>query len=190
MFINDEFTVCPRSLFNTDGTIHKTTDKAALMREIEALQLVTEELDCPDESDLKYIVIDGMGLVNQIRKTVQMKTVADLCESFNALVEEQVAGFQSVVLVFDQYNIDDGTINLKAATWASRNKGVGVFYKLTMATNIEQIPLKELLSHHKTKHMLTALLAKNTIQLFVAKDSRTRIKFSWMVPVQPLPRRG
>ena len=38
-----------------------------------------------------------------------------------------------------------------------------------MVTNIEKSPLKELLSHYKTKHMLTELLAKSTVQMFMEK---------------------
>ena len=89
-----------------------------------------------------YVIVDGMGLLNKLHKCSEIKTVLDLANCFNNSLKTLTNGFENVVLVFDQYNIDEGVISLKSSTWESRNKGMGIIFNVTMATNIKNVSLK------------------------------------------------
>ena len=155
LFKEHEFTITPLALFASDGTPHHTKDKSALLKAVEVLGPVTaDEVDL-DNQQVNAVVLDGMALVNKLRKIINTKTVGDLCQSFNSLLKHEIAGYEHVSLIFDQYNIGDDALNLKESTWQKRSKGVSVFYKVSLITDISKLTLKEQLSHPRTKNSLT-----------------------------------
>ena len=69
-------------------------------------------------------------------------------------------GFQEIRLVFDQYIKD----SLKSRTRKKRTSGKEVRYKISDATNIANISLKQLLSHIGTKQDLTIYLGEKFVE--------------------------
>ena len=78
-FGKHEFSVVPRSMFRQDGSLLLGCDKASVMHQIEELvgekkenmeteNLLPENL-VPETSHRKVIILDGMAVVNQIKKT-------------------------------------------------------------------------------------------------------------------------
>ena len=116
LFKEHEFTITPRALFASDGTPHHMTDKSAILKAVEVRGPVTaDEVDL-DNHQVNIIVLDGMALVNKLRKTINTNTVGDLCHSFNSLLKQEIAGYELVSLIFDQYNIGEDALNLKEST--------------------------------------------------------------------------
>ena len=66
------------------------------------------------------LVVDCMGIVNQLKIHADAQTLADLAEQFCDRVETESRGFGILALVFDRY----GTLktSLKQQTWDSRAK--------------------------------------------------------------------
>ena len=75
----------------------------------------------------------------------------DLSNMFNRRTASLSQGFNQIRLVFDRYI--DGS--LKSRTRHKRTGGDEVRYHISDETNIENIPLKKLLSHISTKQDLT-----------------------------------
>ena len=66
------------------------TDKSALLKAVEVLKPVTaDEVDL-DNHQVNVIVLDVMALVNKLRKTINTKTVGNLCQSFNSLLKQEI----------------------------------------------------------------------------------------------------
>ena len=66
------------------------------------------------------LVVDCMGIVNQLKIHADVQTLADFAEQFFDRVETKSRGFGILALVFDRY----GTLktSLKQQTWDSRAK--------------------------------------------------------------------
>ena len=125
LFKEHGFTITPRALFESDGTPHHVTDKSALLKAVEVLRPVTADEVYLDNHQLNVIILDGMALVNKPTKTINTKTVGDLCQSFNSLLKQEIAGYEHVSLIFDQYNMRiEDALHLKESTWQKRSKGV------------------------------------------------------------------
>ena len=99
-------------------------DKSALLKAVEVLGPVTaDEVDL-DNHLVNVIVLDEMALVNKLRKIINTKTVEDLCQSFNSLLKQEIAGYEHVSLIFNQYKIGENALNPKESTLQKRSKGV------------------------------------------------------------------
>ena len=81
------------------------------------------------------------------------------------MLKQEIAGYEHVSLIFDRYNIREDALNLKESTWQKRSKGVSVFYKVSLITDIAKLTLKELLSHPGTKNSITKIFALKAIEL-------------------------
>ena len=113
------FSLIPHSLFPPDGTMLLDTDKSTVMHKIEkAIESgrgnnvnlnILEANSVP-----KIVIIDGMVLVNRIKKDIQITTCKDLAETFTCLVHHESEGYDEVRLIFDHYqenSIKDQTRN-------------------------------------------------------------------------------
>lgn len=72
---NFEFSVVPKSLFTNDGEPLTSTDKSVILHLIEDMASAEQTQDDEMETEQSnVIIIDGMAIVNQIKKTPTMNT--------------------------------------------------------------------------------------------------------------------
>ena len=130
------------------------------MHEIEKA-MESEPFDClqQDSEFERLIMFDGMGIVNRIRKSENMKTCRDFANAFIQYILQESKSFQQINLIFDRYI----TSSLKFQTRVKRKKGILTGYKISDDTSIENISLKSVLSHIETKKDLTAYLSEKLI---------------------------
>ena len=151
-----EFSVVPRSMFNSDGRMLLATDKSSVMHEIEKMLEPEDAIIEPVLQGDRVVMFDGMGLVNKMKKTAAIKTCKDFADAFVQRILLESRTFQQINLIFDRYM----TTSLKAKTRDKRTKGISTRYKIADDTNIENVSLKSLLSHVETKQELTAYLSR------------------------------
>ena len=170
---NYEFTLTPRALFASDGTILPCHDKSKLIHLLEKLtkedmphedhqlpqvgsstqQDVMDaglsDLTSTDQPSRKIALVDGMVLVQKLRKkTATVLTVKDLSCCFNDRLMQLTQAYDEIILVFDTYRAD----SLKSATRDKRRQGkASIQYQVRDDTNIKHIPMSRFLSHDKTK---------------------------------------
>ena len=164
MFKKHEFSVTPRSLFAPDGGPWKCLDKSSFLNGIE------ERLNVPGQAlptgDIiqDVLVVDCMGIVNQLKIYDHIQTLEDLARQFYDRIEKESRGFSTIALIFDRY--DTLKPSLKQQTWESRAKKQQVKYKLASNTIIKNIKLNELLSHPSNKQRICAVFAELAIERF------------------------
>ena len=169
-----EFSVVPRSMCSSDGRLLHCTDKSNVINAVENLMKSRQPQEqdrsgSDEESSLdestetrKVIILDGMAIVQKLKKTKDTKTCRDLGEVFIKRVKLESRQYDEVYLIFDQYI--EGS--LKERTRHKRTGGKGIQYKVTDNTCIDNIPLKKFLSHIETKQELTVYLARLLVNYF------------------------
>ena len=106
------------------------------------------------------LVVDAMAVLQNMKKTATMRTLADLKEAFVRRIENMLTGFNEGRIIFDLYleqSMKYKTRQKRGVT--STEYEVHPEMKLSM-------PLKELLSSSKTKSSLTAYLAESLLAHF------------------------
>ena len=156
-----EFTVVPRSLFASDGTMMHCSCKSTLMHILEK-QSAESSASSIGSSDVKVAIVDGMAEVQSLDKPDWIKTCKDLAEHFIARVFVKYNNTQQIRLIFDRYDV---LSSLKSAT-RSKRQGTQepIYYHITDSTHIAKVTLKKLVSHTKTKAELTAFLAQKVME--------------------------
>ena len=162
-----EFSVVPRALFSSDGSLLIPTDKSSFIHAIEGYH--PYHLNHEPESDStcqvssttnirgKVCIIDAMAVVQAIKKGPSMLTCLDFASAFVRSIRKIIFGYDESCVIFDRY-IDN---SLKAQTRGKRSAGIDpVKFDIKDSTNIKLVPLKTLLSHNKTKSKLTEYLGK------------------------------
>jgi len=110
----------------------------------------------------RAIVIDGMALVNTVKKTDTIKTCKDFAEVFVQRLVHLSRSYDEIRLIFDRYVQG----SLKHKMTAKRTGGNEVQYHVDDTVNLANIPLKQFLSHIQTKSELTDYLADKTLKHF------------------------
>ncbi|KAL5262839.1 hypothetical protein ACHWQZ_G001063 [Mnemiopsis leidyi] len=168
LFAKHEFSVVPHSLFDNEGNMLKCSDKAAFLRGME--EIVAGKDICHHTDLHSCVVIDGMGFVNQLSMKDVIK-LTDLVHRFTTKIARNITNYQYVILTFDSY--DASLSHLKQGPWDTRHK-VQVQFKLSPATVVKNITLKELLSHPKNKRILTDYFAKSC-QRYLESEGRNYV---------------
>ena len=161
-----EFSVVPRSMFHSDGSMIFASDKSSLMHEIKKITKGDSSCDEDSVRDAeqdralhRVIMFDGMGVVNKLKKSDAIRTCKDLAAVFVQRILGESNNYQVVAMIFDRYMVS----SLKSKTRNKRTKGVSVHYKIADNMNIENVSLKSLLSHVHTKMELTAYLGEKLV---------------------------
>ncbi|KAK5911790.1 hypothetical protein CesoFtcFv8_001726 [Champsocephalus esox] len=182
---NYEFTLTPRALFASNGTILPCHDKSKLISLLEKLtreDVPHEDHQLPqtgstthqdamdtgfidttstDQPSRKIALVDGMVLVQRLsKKPATAVTVKDLSGCFNERLMSLTRDYDEIILVFDTYRTD----SLKSATRDKRRQGKAIQYQVRDDTNIKHIPLSRFLSHDQTKADLTDYLAAKIVE--------------------------
>ncbi|KAK5912068.1 hypothetical protein CesoFtcFv8_001978 [Champsocephalus esox] len=182
---NYEFTITPRALFASNGTILPCHDKSKLISLLEKLtreDVPHEDHQLPqtgstthqdamdtgfidttstDQPSRKIALVDGMVLVQRLsKKPATVVTVKDLSGCFNERLMSLTRDYDEIILVFDTYRTD----SLKSATRDKRRQGKAIQYQVRDDANIKHIPLSRFLSHDQTKADLTDYLAAKILE--------------------------
>ena len=133
-----EISVVPRSMFNSDGIVRIASDKSAIMHEIEKIIGNKNVINLQEDSEIeRTIMFDGMGLVNRIKKSDNIKACKDFADVFVQRIMHESRSIQQVNLIFDHYM----TSSLKSRTRdKKRTKGVATRYKIADDTNMRMFP--------------------------------------------------
>ena len=150
---------------------------------IEVVELkINENNDSEDKE--RVIILDGMALVNRVKKMPDIKTCQDFSDLFLQKVSYEISGFQTVVLTSDRYV----NLSLKGMTREKRSGEECVRFKITDDTNIERTTLTKFLSHSQTKQDLTAYLGKKATKYFEELPLRYAVVYDTLciTNIQPL----
>lgn len=179
-----EFSVVPRALFGTDGSLLLTSSKSELMAILEDLPKnnnVNHEAnpatDVQPERVQKHVaVVDGMADLQSLDKPEWIKCGSDLADHFIARHWRKYNDYDEVHLVFDRYDIADSS--LKTNTREKRLAGSeAVAYHITDSTSISHVSMKSLLAHTKTKDNITTYLAEKMTKH--GQKNRKHVVVAW-----------
>ena len=143
---------------------------------------INENNDIEDKE--RVIILDGMALVNKVKKMPDTKTCQDFSDLFLQKLSYEISGFQTVVLTFDRYV----NLSLKEMTREKRSGEECVRFKITDYTNIERTTLTKFLSHSQTKQDLTEYLSKKATKYFEELPLRYAVVYDTLciTNIQPL----
>ena len=151
-----EFSVVPRSIFSSDGLLHKSTDKAELLDFIQNLIPPVEEGPEIFDAVRKVLLIDGMAIAHKVNiKKSNIKLCEHYADKYTNIVLSECRGYAEVRVIFYRYIKS----SLKSKTRDSRTNGVQIQYKVADDTQISALDTHQFLSHIDTKHELTIYLA-------------------------------
>ena len=138
----------PRSFFKPNGEQNDGGEgKGQLVKEVRDY-VKNSFYDINNRGDFDVVVIDAMMILQKLKKTSDIKTFDDLSKLFNSSIERVSLGSEMVIVAFDKYIAS----SLKCKTRALRHgKVVPVEFEVLGNRNIENVSLKLLLSHVKTK---------------------------------------
>ena len=97
----------------------------------------------------------------------------DFSDAFIGRIKTISYGFAQTRLVFDRYV----ETSLKSRTRNDRSIGYIIRYQICDATNIENVTIKEFLSHIKTKQDLTIYLAQKFMKEFTKLGARYSVTY-------------
>lgn len=161
-----EFNIAPPSNFNPDGSMIMLKGKHQLVKLIEDLPLPDTTSDiCMKQNtsgtERTIMLIDGMFLVNLIKKDPEMTAAKHFAKKFLFVLEDLVKSYDEFRLLFDQYKES----SLKEATRNERAQGhTPIHFHVNDETPIKSI--QEFLAHSNTKSELTKYLGDKVITHF------------------------
>jgi len=145
-----EFSVVPRSMFESDGSLLLDSKKSILMDQIE--EKIPPMIDDAEGLEKVYIY-DGMAVLNKIQLGSGIKNCHQLAQQFLKLVCKEDAN--EIRVVFDNYF----ETSLKATTRIKRlSSTISTKFEVKNDTNLEKLTMKKFLSHIETKQKVTAYL--------------------------------
>jgi hypothetical protein len=162
-----EFSVVPRSLFASDGTMLHCSMKSALLAILEKSVLPDASANnnkIPPSSlpEMTVSVVDGMAELQSLDKPKWVNNCEQLANHFNDCLFHKYRGSDEVRLVFDRYDVP---ASLKTSTRTLRQgSNECIYYRITDTTQITKVNMKRLLSHTKTKMELTVYLAQKSME--------------------------
>ena len=163
-----EFSVVPRDLFSSDGSMHHCLKKSDLMKTLEAIPPKEGSNGAASQhkqnlSDMKVAIVDGMAEVQETDKPKSIKTCKDLGRHFASRIKAKFRTYDEVHVISDDYTVKN---SLKTATRSKRLVGLAsVRYKITDSTKIQHIPMKKLLPHEGTKDELTMFFSEKIMHM-------------------------
>jgi hypothetical protein len=175
-----EFSVVPRSLFASDGTMLHCSMKSALLAILEKSVLPDASANnnkIPPSSlpEMTVSVVDGMAELQSLDKPKWVNNCEQLANHFNDCLFHKYRGSDEVRLVFDRYDVP---ASLKTSTRTLRQgSNECIYYRITDTTQITKVNMKRLLSHTKTKMELTVYLAQKSMEY--AQQNGRRFVVAW-----------
>ena len=103
-----EFAYTNKVLMALDGSIHPSTDKSIVIKLLEDL-VVNETCQTSaqsterEEGSETCLVVEGMGVVQELMAVQNGKTCKELATSYIALIDSKARGYCQVRVKFDNY---------------------------------------------------------------------------------------
>lgn len=177
-----EMSVVPRSMFALDGTMYQCAAKSKL---IHILKSVVEQNTNNTSESLQFrqpnswvAIVDGMGELQALNKTIAIKTCTNLADVFIEKIQKKYWQYDELHIVFDVYFEN----SIKNPTRVKRLcGGTAAQYKICDTTDISKIDMKKFLSHIRTKDELTNYLAHKIFSH--AKKCSKKFVVSWRTEV-------
>lgn len=177
-----EMSVVPRSMFAQDGTMHQCPAKSKLIHILKSVVEPAAKNSLPSvqahQANSWVAIVDGMGELQALDKTIAVKTCEDLADVFTQKIQRKYWQYDELHVVFDTY-LDKSIKNLPRGK--RLHGGVATQYKICDTTDISKINMKKLLSHTRTKDELTTYLAHK--MLSHAKKAAKKCVVSWRTEV-------
>ena len=163
-----EFAYTNKVLMAPDGSIHPSTDKGIVIKLLEDL-VVNETSQTSAQSTEREersgtcLVVEGMGVVQELMAVHNGKTCKELATSYIALIDSKARGYCQVRVIFDNYTEE---ASMKEQTRGrERRKGkvkVTKSYIVQDSTGIKDN--KTFLASSSTKDSLTLYLSNQLIR--------------------------
>ena len=185
-----ELAVVTRSMFSPDGSLLIPTDKSSIMHALENIKHVcANDEDDPTacvganagdnilENSTKVMIIDAMGVVQNMKKTPGMKRMLDFRDAFVKRIRQMSNSYQETCVIFDQYLEN----SLKSKTRAKRavsEVAASNHFIIHDDMVVAKISLKELLSSNKTKESLAEYLAQALLDEFSQSEMKFVVVYS------------
>lgn len=116
-----EFSVVPRSLFASDGTMLCCSTKSVLLHILERQNTCapTDDNTTSDVTDAPYKVdvVDGMAELQALDKPAWIRNCAQLADHFTSRLLRKYDGSNEIRVIFDRYDVES---SLKTATRVRR----------------------------------------------------------------------
>ena len=184
-----EFAYTNRVLMAPDGSIHPTMDKSTVIKLLEDLvandtsQISAQPTELEDTS-ATCLVVDGMGVVQELMAVKNFKTCKELATSYVRLIDAKAQGYCQVRVIFDNYT---KKASLKEQTRERRKgkvKGTRS-YIVQDSTGIKD--KKMFLASSSTKDSLTIYLSHQLIHYSTIKVmTATRQEVMTNYDVEPM----
>ena len=167
----NEFAYTNKVLMAPDGSIHPSTDKSIVIKLLEDL-VVNETCQTSaqsterEEGSETCLVVEGMGVVQELMAVQNGKTCKELATSYIALIDSKARGYCQVRVIFDNYTKE---ASMKEQT-RERRKGkarVTKSYIVQDSTGIKD--KKTFLASSSTKDSLTLYLSHQLIRYSAVK---------------------
>ena len=138
------FSLVPRSLFASDGSMLHCSTKSALMNAIEKhvnrKNSTTAEYRVAPSMQGKVSIVDGMAELQSLDKPTWITTCSQLAEHDMNQLLQKCSESDEIYVVFDSHK-----------STKVRCGQDPVYYRITDSTNIGKVPMKKLLSQNKLK---------------------------------------
>ena len=119
-----EFAYANKIMMATDGTIHPSTDKSTVIKLLEYLVVnetsgTSAQPTVREQGSDRCLVVDGMGVVQELMAVQICKTCKELATSYITLVDSKARGYCQMRVIYDNYTKE---ASMKAHT-RERRKG-------------------------------------------------------------------
>ena len=103
-----EFAYTNKVLMAPDGSIHPSTDKSIVIKLLEDLVVnetcqTSAQSTAREEGPEMCLVVEGMGVVQELMAVQNGKTCKELATSYIALIDSKARGYCQVRVIFDNY---------------------------------------------------------------------------------------
>ena len=142
-----EFSLVPRPLFASDGSMLRCSTKSALMNAIDKhvnRQNSTTEYRVTTSMQGTVSIVAGMAELQSLDKPMWITTCSQLAEHYLNQLLQKCSESDDIYVVLNRYDVE---LFLKSATRVRRQCDQNpVYYRITDSTHIGKVPMKKLVS--------------------------------------------
>lgn len=150
-----EFSVVPKSLFSADGSLLMPTDEIKVLLHVESMpKQIESEFDYNEK---RIICMNGMDVLQEIKKTKTTRTIKDLAKLYLENVVVRSQDFDEIRLIFQDFKTDAIVQQTSRSLESAR-------YFVNDNTNIANIQIKQFLGHIDTKAEISKYLSLHLLE--------------------------
>ena len=166
-----EFAYTNTVLMAPDGSIHPSTDKSIVIEILEDLVVnetcqTSEQSTEREEGSETCLVVEGMGVVQELMAVQNGKNCKELATSYIAHIDSKARGYCQVLVIFDNYTKD---ASMKKQTRERRKGKVRVIKSHIVQDSTGITDKKTFLASSSTKDSLTLYISHQLIRYSAVK---------------------